>query len=167
LHQNRFNNNSLTQNFLSISISPEEVREIEAVADPIRSKVHEMFSSYRPELGNGSKNGEPKVVVPIEAEIVQRPIERKAGDEQKTEFWNLFVSSSRDRPVEGGTAEFVVRTIISETIGAHRCGKIEFNEEPITVGDCLDVIERLVGVGSAAGWQRVLAKASVHRGPGA
>jgi len=73
-------------------------------------------------------------------------------------FWNSFASSSRDRLVQKETAVFVTRQIVSEVLGAHRCVKIEF-EETVTVGDCLDAIERRVGVGGAAGWQRLLKKA--------
>ena len=42
-------------NALSITISPEEVREIEAEAAPAREKVRKMFAAYRPgALGNGN-----------------------------------------------------------------------------------------------------------------
>ena len=91
---------------------------------------------------------------------------RQPGDEQRPEFWAQFVRS-RDREVERGTAEFVVRTIVSETIGAHRCGKVEFGEGTVTIGDVLDRIDKMVGVGNAAGWQRLQARAGLQRGPGA
>jgi hypothetical protein len=48
-----FNNNSVTQNFLSISISGAEAKAIEAEAGPIRERVAAMFEHYRPALGNG------------------------------------------------------------------------------------------------------------------
>jgi hypothetical protein len=157
---NLIQQNNVTENHLSITITESEVREIEAVADPIREKVRAMMESYRPEaIGNG--NGEPqKPVVPIEAEIVQEPIERKAGDEKSAAFWNLFVSGSLDRLVEKETAVFVTRTIVGEVLGAHRVGRIEFSGE-ITIEDILATIERQVGTGSAAGWQRLQQKAGI------
>ena len=49
---NSFNH---TVNALSITISPEEIREVEAQAAPDREKVRQMFESYRPgALGGGN-----------------------------------------------------------------------------------------------------------------
>jgi hypothetical protein len=162
---NLIQQNNVTENHLSITISAEELREIESTAEPVRAKVMEMFAQYRPaaELGNGEPE---KPVIPVEAEIKEPAIERKAGDEHKAEFWSQF-TADRERLVERGTAEFVVRQIVSETIGPHRCGKIEFGQEIITVGTCLDSIDRLVGAGNPGGWRRLLAKAGVQPGPGA
>jgi hypothetical protein len=148
--------NNVTQNFLSISITGEEVRAIESQADPVRQSVHAMFVSYRPQvLGNGDK-AKP---IDVEAEKVrdEPPIERRPGDENRAEFWAQF-TSNRDRAVEASTAVFVVTTIVGQVIGAHRGGKVEF-KGPVSVGDCLDRIDQLVGVGSAAGWQRIQKKA--------
>jgi hypothetical protein len=46
-----------TVNALSIAITPEEVREIEAQADPVRRRVAAMFERYRPAFGNGNGGG--------------------------------------------------------------------------------------------------------------
>jgi hypothetical protein len=46
-------------------------------------------------------------------------------------------------------------------LGAHRVGKIEFSGE-ITIEDILATIERQVGTGSAAGWQKLQAKAGIR-----
>jgi hypothetical protein len=48
-------NNSFHQtvNALSITIAPEEIREIEAVSEPVRASVRQMFDRYKPNDGNG------------------------------------------------------------------------------------------------------------------
>jgi len=52
---NLIQQSNVTGNHLSITISPEEVREIEAEAAPAREKVRKMFAAYRPgALGNGN-----------------------------------------------------------------------------------------------------------------
>jgi hypothetical protein len=60
-----------------------------------------------------------------------------------------------------------VRQIVSEVLGAHRVGQVNFKGSEVTVGDVLDRIEKLIGAGSAAGWQWLLTRAGVQRGPGA
>jgi hypothetical protein len=45
-----------TQNNLSISVTVSEAKEIEAIAEPVRQSVKDMFAQYKPQLGNG--NGE-------------------------------------------------------------------------------------------------------------
>ena len=50
--QNNFNQ---TVNALSITIAPQEIREIEAVAEPVRASVRQMFDKYRPNHGNGDQ----------------------------------------------------------------------------------------------------------------
>jgi hypothetical protein len=91
----------------------------------------------------------------------------RPGDEQKAEFWNQFVSGDRERLVSRETAIYVVRQIIAETLGPHRVGTVEFRQGEITIGDCLDAIGHKIGPGSAAGWQRLQAKAGFKVGPGA
>jgi hypothetical protein len=50
--------NNYTQNNLSISISGTEAKEIEAIAEPVRQSVKQMFSHYKPgQLGTGDGNG--------------------------------------------------------------------------------------------------------------
>jgi hypothetical protein len=126
-----------------------------------------MFERYRPSLGNG--NGAGEAAEPIVAQNATKapPIERKPGPENSSTFWNMFASGDRDRLVERTTAEFVVRTIVGEVLGAHRVGQVNFKGDHITVGDCLDAIERKVGVGNPAGWQRLQARAGIKPGPGA
>jgi hypothetical protein len=52
--------NNTTVNALSITIAPEEIREIEAVAEPVRKKVKKLYEQYRPNqnkddrVGNGA-----------------------------------------------------------------------------------------------------------------
>ena len=154
--------NATTQNnFLSISITGTEAKEIEATAEPVRESVRKMFEGYKPQLsdGNGNKNGEPKPVVSIEAEIVQAPvIEHKEGDDSPA-FWVQF-TGGRERRVESGTAEYVVRVIGSETVGVPRTGEVSFKGE-VTVGDVLDRIERLTP-GSGIGWQALQRKAGIR-----
>jgi hypothetical protein len=55
-------NNNYTQNNLSINITSSEAKEIEAIAEPVRRNVKEMFSHYKPgQLGNGNGNGHDEV----------------------------------------------------------------------------------------------------------
>jgi hypothetical protein len=56
---NLIQQNNTTVNALSITIAPEEIREIEAVAEPVRASVRQMFDRYKPNHGNGDqeKNG--------------------------------------------------------------------------------------------------------------
>ena len=54
--QNTYNQ---TTNALTIVVSKEEVQQIEAVAQPVRNSVREMFAVYRPaalEGGNGDRH---------------------------------------------------------------------------------------------------------------
>ena len=48
--QNDFNQ---TVNALTITITPQEVREIEAVAEPVRQSVKALYAAHRPNQGNG------------------------------------------------------------------------------------------------------------------
>jgi hypothetical protein len=48
---------NIVQNNLTITISPQEAREIEAEAAPVREKVRKMLEAYRPGLGNGGSSG--------------------------------------------------------------------------------------------------------------
>ena len=56
--------NNYTQNNLSINITSSEAKEIEAIAEPVRQSVKEMFSHYKPGQlgtggdGNGNGNGD-------------------------------------------------------------------------------------------------------------
>ena len=50
---NLIQQNNVTENHLSITISPEEVRKIESEAAPEREKVRQMFDDYRKRCGGG------------------------------------------------------------------------------------------------------------------
>jgi hypothetical protein len=58
-------NNSFNQtvNALSITIAPQEIREIEAVAEPVRQSVKALYATYRPNQGNGDANGSVSMAV--------------------------------------------------------------------------------------------------------
>jgi hypothetical protein len=127
-----------------------------------------MFKKYRPAaLGNG--NGAADVAEPIVAQNATKapPIERKPGQENSSTFWNMFASGDRDRLAERETAIYVVRTIVGEVLGAHRVGQVNFEDGDITVDDVQNAIDRKVGVGNAAGWQRLQTRAGIKPGPGA
>jgi hypothetical protein len=47
--------NTYNQNNLTISISSQDAKSIEAQARPIRDEVAGMFEKYRPQLGNGNR----------------------------------------------------------------------------------------------------------------
>jgi len=89
---------NVVQNNLTITISPEELKEIEAEAAPAREKVRKMFAAHRPGgLGNG--DGQRKLTIDVQAEPVKpedlAPITSK---EDKPEFWFQFLSGSGERP---------------------------------------------------------------------
>src|SRR6516225_6203706 len=44
---NLIQQNNTTVNALSITITPQEIQEIEAVAEPVRASVREMFERYK------------------------------------------------------------------------------------------------------------------------
>jgi hypothetical protein len=50
--QNTFNQ---TTDALSITITPEEIREIEAQAEPVRQSVKEMYSHYKKDRRSGEE----------------------------------------------------------------------------------------------------------------
>jgi hypothetical protein len=52
---NLIQQNNATVNGLSITITPEEVRDIEAVMEPVRASVRQMFERYKPNHGNGDQ----------------------------------------------------------------------------------------------------------------
>src|SRR5262249_54867881 len=114
---NLIQQNNTTVNALSITISPEEVREIEAEAEPIRAKVREMMAAYRPALrSNGNGEGQRAHYVqtePVKLEDLT-PITAK---EDKPEFWLQFASGPGERPVSKEVAVFVAATIANEAVG--------------------------------------------------
>jgi hypothetical protein len=61
---NLIQQNNTTMNALSITISAEELRQIEDAASPEREKVRKMFEAYRPGAlgnGNGDRDREAKI----------------------------------------------------------------------------------------------------------
>jgi hypothetical protein len=58
---NLIQQNNVTENHLTIVISAEEARELNAEGEKTRARVREMFNRYRPAL---SGNGEPRAVEP-------------------------------------------------------------------------------------------------------
>jgi len=63
----------MTENHLSITISAEELRQIEAQASPEREKVRQMFEAYRPGLGNGNGDEKRPRTVDVQAEPATKP----------------------------------------------------------------------------------------------
>jgi hypothetical protein len=140
---------------LTINITGEQAREIEAEAAPIRESVTQMFAKYRPALGNGEGK-----VRDVEAVVEQQPshsashsteqtvITHRDGDEKRESFWKMLVSSDQQTPVARETA---IRVLLVQTIGykAHST-KIAFSDNPITVEELFAKLEKLCG---ATGWQ--------------
>jgi hypothetical protein len=159
---NLIQQNNVTENHLSITISSQEVREIEAQAEPVREKVRKMVEAYRPgAVGNGNGSGERAVDIPPSP--VEKPTEDLAPittKKDKPEFWFLFASGSGERAVSKEVAIYVASTIVNETVGRGlgQQAIVAFKSEPITVADVLAVIERLCG--GPAGWQHLQRKAN-------
>jgi hypothetical protein len=63
---NLIQQNNATVNALSITISPEEIREIEAVAKPTRQKVRQMLEEYQSRRGNGDQETSGSVSKAVE-----------------------------------------------------------------------------------------------------
>jgi hypothetical protein len=78
---NLIQQNNVTENHLSITITPEEIREIEAEAAPSREKVRKMFEEYQLRRSNG--NGEGKRTVDVQAETVKEdePTEKASAED--------------------------------------------------------------------------------------
>ena len=149
---------NVVQNNLTITISPEELKEIEAEAAPAREKVRKMFAAHRPGgLGNG--DGQRKRTIDVQAEPVKpddlAPITSK---EDKPEFWFQFVSGSGERPVSKAVAIYVAVTIVNETVGRGFGNQaiVAFKNDPVTVSDVLSFNRAALW---RTGW---LADASAH-----
>jgi hypothetical protein len=154
-------------NELTINITASEVREIEAAAEPVREGVKPLYAQYRPGLGNG--NGDGQRTVDVQAEPVVKPEDLApiTTKEDKPGFWLQFASGSGEWTVSKEVAIHIASTTVNETVG-HGLGNqaiVAFKSEPITVADVLAVIDRLCG--GPAGWQHLLRKAWIQRGPGA
>jgi hypothetical protein len=165
-----FNNNTLTQNYLSISITGEQARAIEAEARPSRERVAKMFEQYRPQdFGEHSRaDSRPEleardveVLVSSEQPVLQAAepakITHRDGDEKRPGFWQVLVESDPQSPVAKQTAIFAIRSILLELQGlkAHRA-EIEFGDDPVRLGDLFALLEKLSGPN---GWQLMQRKA--------
>jgi hypothetical protein len=156
---------NVTENRLSITISAEELRQIEAEAAPARERVRKMFEAYRPTLpGNGNGHGQSQRTVDVQAESVKKPEEPApiTSKEDKPEFWFQFASGSGERTVSKEVAIYVAATIVNEAVSPYGRGNqaiVAFRTEPITVADVLSVIEQLCG--GPAGWQLMQRKAKL------
>jgi hypothetical protein len=154
-----------TTNMLSITIAPEEAREIEAEAAPVRASVKEMFASYKPALEGGG-NGEGRRTVDVEALPIKAEALAPITDKGDTpEFWRQFASGSGDRLVSKEVAIYAAATVVNETVGRGLGNQaiVAFKSgEPITVAAVLAVIERLSG---PAGFQLLQRKAGFVASP--
>jgi hypothetical protein len=163
-----------TVNTLSISISADEAKQIEAQAAPIREKVREMFVAYRPSLGNG--DDAQKARLPGEAirETVARKFEQYrsvngdgAGAERPlivfrenddpAAFWGLVANASGERVLERVAAVHVVQTLLRETVGQESARQAaETIRGEVAVADIWAILDRYSG---AAGQQLLRRKA--------
>jgi hypothetical protein len=167
-----FNNNSLTQNFLSISISATEAKEIELVASPIRESVQKRYAQYRPGvLGNGNNGGKENDVEAIlppepEQEVAGMPvITHQVGDENRQTFWRTLVSSDPEKTqVARETALLVSRIVLAEALGYRAAGmKIEFEDNPVRLSDVLSAIDK--SCDGPSGWQAMQKKSGIRAQP--
>jgi hypothetical protein len=156
--------NSLTQNYLSISISGSEAKSIEAQAEPIRASVQEMFQKYKPGLiGNGEGKVREIETTPVSESGQQTHgipvIEHKVGDEKRQSFWKAIVNTDPEKAlVARETALFVCRTILVEVLGYRAAGvKVEFSDDPVRLSDVLGAIDKLCE--GPGGWQAMQKKA--------
>jgi hypothetical protein len=155
--------NNLTQNYLSISITGEQAREIESQANPVRESVAAMFERYRPALSNG-EGGIHEVEATASHELEQRAegtpiIGHKVGDEKRQAFWQSIVRANPEETLMAQeTALFVCQTILAEVLGFRATGaKIEFKDNPVRLSDVLGMIDRACE--GPAGWQLLQSKA--------
>jgi hypothetical protein len=158
---NLIQQNNVTENHLSITISSQEAKQIEAQAEPVREKVRKMVAAYR--LGQGNGNGSGVRTVDVQAEPVEKPPEDLTpitSKDDKPEFWFQFCGSG-ERAVSKEVAIYVAATIVNETVGRGlgQQAIVAFKTEPIKVADVLSVIERLCG--GPAGWQHLQRKANL------
>jgi hypothetical protein len=164
--------NNVIENNLTITISAEEVKQIEDAASPERESVRTMFEEYQARRGSGTGNGngQKQRILDVQAAEVKpaeavkpenlAPITTKAD---KPEFWFQFVSGSGERTVSKEVAIYVAATIVNEAVTPYGRGNqaiTAFKTEPISISDVLAVIDRLCE-GSPAGWQLLQRKAQV------
>ena len=74
----------LDVNALSISISADEVKRIEAITEPVRQSVKEPYSKYRPSQNNGDQDASGSVSMAIKEKI--RQLSARFGRWQKPGF---------------------------------------------------------------------------------
>jgi hypothetical protein len=150
---NLISQSNTVENSLTINITAEEYAAIEAQNEPVRRRVEEMFERYRPGLGNGDTGSREIDASPVSEPEREPPvISHRDTDERNPAFWRRLVTSNPESLVAKDTAVFAVRTLLLRTLGykAHRA-QIDFAEDPVTVEDLFDQLERLCG--GASGWQ--------------
>jgi hypothetical protein len=178
---NLIQQNNTTMNALSITISAEEVKQIESQAASERERVKEMFSRYRASedsYGNGGHivDVQAEATKPSEAETdeavhervrqkfaqyrpeqpaAQPPIVRKEGEEREAGFWDQFVSGDPQRTVEYRTAIYVAKEIVRLCLGPKAAQPVSFDPGSVCVSDVLAEIQRLSG---PMGYQLLLRK---------
>jgi hypothetical protein len=149
---NLIQQNNTVENHLTINITGTEATAIELQAQPVRDAVGEMFRQYRP-IGNGEGRVHDVEVTPeTEQHIAGIPIiEHRPGDERNQSFWRMLVRGDPGLPVAKETAIFAIRTLLTQVIGfkATRT-RIDFADDPVTLGDLFDLLGKL---GGAGGWQ--------------
>ncbi|PYK18093.1 MAG: hypothetical protein DME55_07690 [Verrucomicrobia bacterium] len=157
---NLIQQNNTVENSLVINITGTDAARIEAQAEPIRAEVAAMFEQYRPLSGGGENaahevEAEPVAEQPLPkvADSDQgRVITHRDGDENSQAFWRILVSARPERLIAKDTAEFAVRTLLSQTLGykAHRM-EIDFGGDPVTLEEMFSRLEELCGGSSC--WQ--------------
>jgi hypothetical protein len=156
-----------TTNMLSITIAPEEIREIEAAAEPVRESVRMMYDAYKlSQRAGGNGEGQRTMdveVLPAKPVAELAPISTKAGSE-RPEFWRQFCGSD-ERPVSKDVAIYVVATIVNEAVGRGIGNQaiVEFKNEPVTIANVLSVIEKLCG--GPVGFQHLQKRAGYIASP--
>jgi hypothetical protein len=85
------------------------------------------------------------------------PIVMPSSTPPPQSWWAQFCRGSSDRLVERQTAQWVVQTVASETLGSS-AGSISFEDETVKISELLGVLERLTGTN---GWQQLLKKSGL------
>ena len=71
-------NNSFNQAVNALSITIAEVRDIEAVAEPVRASVRQMFERYKPHHGSGEEEANAPVSPAVRKKFASTGPLRKA-----------------------------------------------------------------------------------------
>jgi hypothetical protein len=186
---NLIQQNNVALNSLSITISAEEVKQLEDEAAPERERVKQMFAAYRQgavdygqdenqrildvdvEQAETESTGDEATQESVrkkfaryrpEEPVAQPPIIYKEGAEKSSAFWDLFANGDPQRTVEYRTAVFVAKEIIRLTVGPRFAQSVSFDPECLRVEDVLTEIQRLSG---PAGYQLLLKRSGYVASP--